>query len=645
VSSRFEIIWKRQKRKGWPGVIDKAMINGSTEIRKWILQAIRRNSHFFLGVLVVMMFSCSLEETSTGPSSSGSVPASPTEITAITGNKQVTLQWKKAAEVSSYNLYWSNTQGVTPATGKKIANVLSPYMHTGLSNGTTYCYVITAVNGYGESGKSAEVAVTLNSAPSVPTGITVTSGNSQAIIAWNPVERATTYTLYWSETRGVTPATGKKIANVPNPYVHSGLTNGGAYYYVVTAANAYGESGNSIEVAVTLDDAPSAPTGVTVTSGEGQVRISWDPVKKATTFNIYWSNQSDVKISGSKKIAGVSSPYVHAGLSNGFPYYYVVTAVNTSGESGTSQEVYAIPHTDVNNARTRVVWVQDMGDGSDVDAQGGNLRLMGLDSEDGKGERVILGTLKNYAKPLITPRGDRVVYSDRARKKINVVNWDGSGLRELFGGFGLAVWRDPRDGREWIYYGSETWLNGGAHCPSVYRTLLDSPGAGELVWNKAPVSVDSFQVSADGRMAGGNFPWPVAGVAELPNGSLKILGSGCWTALSQDNSYAVWIFDSPHRNLFIDDLSEEQGRWLNINGAPGIGGYEVYHPRWSNHPRIMAMTGPYKVGTGANRIAGGGREVEIYVGRFNTNYSAIESWWRVTNNDRADFFPDVWVSP
>ena len=84
---------------------------------------------------------------------------------------------------------------------------------------------------------------------------------------------------------------------------------------------------------------------------------------------------------------------------------------------------------------------------------------------------------------------------------------------------------------------------------------------------------------------------------------------------------------------------------MNINGAPGIDGYEVYHPRWSNHPRIMAMTGPYKVGSGSNRIAGGGREVEIYVGRFNANFTAIESWWRVTNNDRGDFFPDVWLSP
>ena len=128
----------------------------------------------------------------------------------LTGDKQVTLQWKEVAEISSYNLYWSNTQGVTPATGKKIANVLSPYMHTGLTNGTTYYYVITAVNGYGESGKSAEAAVTLNSAPSVPTGVTVTSGNSQAIIAWNPVEKATTYNLYWSETMVSPRRRGKK---------------------------------------------------------------------------------------------------------------------------------------------------------------------------------------------------------------------------------------------------------------------------------------------------------------------------------------------------------------------------------------------------------------------------------------------------
>ena len=187
---------------------------------------------------------------------------------------------------------------------------------------------------------------------------------------------------------------------------------------------------------------------------------------------------------------------------------------------------------------------------------------------------------------------------------------------------------------------------GGWTCPAVYRTLLDRPGAGELVWNKTPVNVDSFQLSTDGRTAGGNFPWPDGGVAQLPNKEIKIFTKGCWTALATvKGELLYWIFDGSHRNLTIFDLQNNKKWQVNISGASGIGGYEVYHPRWSNDPRTMAMTGPYKVGLWGNRIGGGGREVEIYIGRFNADFTAIESWWRATRNDRADFFPDVWVAP
>jgi hypothetical protein len=57
------------------------------------------------------------------------------------------------------------------------------------------------------------------------------------------------------------------------------------------------------------------------------------------------------------------------------------------------------------------------------------------------------------------------------------------------------------------------------------------------------------------------------------------------------------------------------------------------------------MTGPYKIGSGANRIRGGGREVEIFLGRFDERFRAIERWARVTCNDRGDFFPDAWIGP
>ena len=62
-------------------------------------------------------------------------------------------------------------------------------------------------------------------------------------------------------------------------------------------------------------------------------------------------------------------------------------------------------------APTRMVWVQ--GDGSDPAAGGDQLILMGLDTEDSKGERVILGNRQSYVKPLLTPGGDRILFRTR----------------------------------------------------------------------------------------------------------------------------------------------------------------------------------------------------------------------------------------
>ena len=63
--------------------------------------------------------------------------------------------------------------------------------------------------------------------------------------------------------------------------------------------------------------------------------------------------------------------------------------------------------------RTKVVWIQDLGDATDVFGVGGQLVLMGFDSGDDRGERVILDTPGSYAKPQITPSGNRIIYGDR----------------------------------------------------------------------------------------------------------------------------------------------------------------------------------------------------------------------------------------
>jgi hypothetical protein len=295
-------------------------------------------------------------------------------------------------------------------------------------------------------------------------------------------------------------------------------------------------------------------------------------------------------------------------------------------------------------ARTRVVWVQ--GDGTDPTASGTNLLLMGLDTDDRQGERVVLGERASYIKPLFIGKGERILYTSRGTPPHDldtyIVNWDGSGKKRLGDGAALAVWQDPASGKNWVYVGEDNSAETPGDFKTVSRFPVDEPAARELVWNQTPVSGDTFQVSTDGRTAGGLFPWPKAGVASLPNGELRTLGEGCWTAYRDAGSGLFWYFDGAHRNVTIVDRAADRRWMVALNGAPGFDNPEVYHPRWTNHPRFLAISGPYNQG-GANQVRTGGRQAEIHLGRFSPDYSRIEAWARVTNNDGGDSYPDVWI--
>ena len=300
----------------------------------------------------------------------------------------------------------------------------------------------------------------------------------------------------------------------------------------------------------------------------------------------------------------------------------------------------------ITGGRTRAVWVRDLGDGTDILGFGGQVLVMGFDTGADRAERAIVDTPGTYAKPLITPRGDRVVYANRRENSVRVVDWTGGNDHRLLDGFPLAVWLDPDTGIEWVYVGTDTQGTDPESYAEVHRHQIDHPEIAELVWNKRAVSGDGFQVSRDGRLAAALARFPDAGVLELPNGEWRQLGDGCWTGLAGDDSHLFWVFDGQHRNLTLVDTDAADRRWtVNINGAPGIDGFEVYHPRWSNHPRFLIMTGPYAVGGGSNKIRGGGRGVEIYVGRFSPDHTRVEAWIQVTVNDAPDFYPDVWIDP
>jgi fibronectin type 3 domain-containing protein len=282
-----------------------------------------------------------------------SLPAAPAALSAAGGTGQVTLSWSAVSAATSYNLYYATAPGLTTTSGTKISTVTSPYVQTGLPAGTTYYYLVTAVNSAGESAASAQASaataagVPTPSVPAAPTGQIATGGTNQVTLSWGTVSGATSYTVYYATTSGVTKANGTKISNAVSPAVQTGLAAGTTYYYIVTASNAAGEGAASAQVAATTlaavpsPTAPAAPAGVTAVGGANQATISWPAVTGAASYNVYWSTATGVTKTNGTKVAGVTSPYVKSGLAAGTSYYFIVTAVNSVGESAASAQASA----------------------------------------------------------------------------------------------------------------------------------------------------------------------------------------------------------------------------------------------------------------------------------------------------------------
>lgn len=281
------------------------------------------------------------------PSASTVAPSAPTGVTINAGNTRVSPSWTAVSGATSYNVYYSTTAGVTIANGTKIAGATSGSAVTGMVNGTPYYVVVTAVNDIGESAISSEVSATPVAPAAAPTGVTLASGNAKVTLNWPAVSGASSYNVYYNTTAGVTISNGTKITNTTSGTPITGLVNGTAYYFVVTAMKDGSESDVSSE-AGTTPQAPSVgvPSGLTATTGEnGQVRLSWAAVTGATSYNVYYGTAAGVTIATGIKVTGATSGGAITGLTNGIKYYFVVTAMSNSNtiENPASAWIAAIP--------------------------------------------------------------------------------------------------------------------------------------------------------------------------------------------------------------------------------------------------------------------------------------------------------------
>ncbi len=279
----------------------------------------------------------------------GAVPSAPMNLTAAVNSGTASLTWAPQSTATSYKVERSiSSGGPYTAVGTTASNA---YSDTLVNSGTTYYYVIAAVNAIGTGAVSPQIPVmpTPSSAPAVPGKLNAKPAGGDAtpfypggaaLLSWSAVPDAVTYNLMRSTTSG--GPYSLVVSQIANRYSDLTVTNGTTYYYVVSAVNSFGQSANSQQAAVTPEELlPSAPTGLTAQVGSA-VLLRWIPTpgtvpEFATAFTVGRATQS-------------GGPYTTVANLNTFSlsdvtvapattYYYVVSQTNGVGTGPNSAEL------------------------------------------------------------------------------------------------------------------------------------------------------------------------------------------------------------------------------------------------------------------------------------------------------------------
>lgn len=149
---------------------------------------------------------------------------------------------------------------------------------------------------------------------------------------------------------------------------------------------------------------------------------------------------------------------------------------------------------ELTGSRTRVVWCRDCAEMKDIYALGDQLELVGLDTEDAQGERVIVPGPRNISRPVISSDGKYVFFSDRSDGLIYRVEWDGSGLEAFAKGRPLDTWEDPETEVGWLIVGSADLEHPRSHS-RVVRYRVDDNEVVEPVCDDFVVNENNFQLS------------------------------------------------------------------------------------------------------------------------------------------------------
>ncbi|MBX7101480.1 MAG: fibronectin type III domain-containing protein [Myxococcaceae bacterium] len=279
------------------------------------------------------------------------IPAAPTSLTITPGNGQLTIAWNASAGATKYTLYRSAQPNVSKSNGTAIANVTSPYVLQGLTNGTAYYFVVTAGNSAGESPDSAAASGIPVVPSAAPLAVVVARPdandrgvfpNSTVVVRFNKtIANASTSTVTLTGPGGPVTGTVSSSANTVTFTPSAPLAPESDYTVGLTTGLT---DGNAVPLAAPVSwkftTSSSAPANLRTVVGNHAVTLQWDAVPGATSYAIF---RSATPTGTPTVFTARGQSFTDNNATNGLSAYYQVVAQTPFGLTPASSQLLTTP--------------------------------------------------------------------------------------------------------------------------------------------------------------------------------------------------------------------------------------------------------------------------------------------------------------
>lgn len=280
-------------------------------------------------------------------------PSSPGGVTGTVGNARISLTWAAPASnggaaVSDYVIRYSGDNGTTWTRFVDAVSSATSATVTGLTNGVSYVFKVSAINAAGVGTPSATSAAVIPlTTPTAPANLAGVAGNRQVSLTWSiPVSNGgadlTDYIIRYSSDNGATWTRFVDGISTATTATVTGLTNGVDYVFKVLAVNKLGIGMSSATSAVlTPITVPNAPTSIKGVARKKQVTLTWSAPTSAGGGGVFdyvvqfSRNKGSTWTTFVDGVSGSTTATV-TGLTSGIPYVFRVAAVNAAGTSAFS---------------------------------------------------------------------------------------------------------------------------------------------------------------------------------------------------------------------------------------------------------------------------------------------------------------------